>query len=52
MTWLGSARRWWVVFLAPRLALLILFTVVPIVAAGVLSLFEWDLLTKPEFVRR
>ncbi len=50
MTWLGSARRWWVVFLAPSFALLLLFTVVPIVAAGVLSLFEWDLLTKPEFV--
>ncbi len=50
MTWLGSARRWWVVFLAPSFALLVVFTIVPIAAAGVLSLFQWDLLTDPEFV--
>lgn len=50
MIWLGSARRWWVVFLAPSLILLVTFTVVPIVAAGFLSFFDWDLLTSPEFV--
>ncbi|VAW06274.1 N-Acetyl-D-glucosamine ABC transport system, permease protein 1 [hydrothermal vent metagenome] len=50
MTWLGSARRWWVAFLAPSFALLAIFTIVPIAAAGVLSLFQWDLLTDPEFV--
>ncbi|GBE24236.1 MAG TPA: sugar ABC transporter permease [Actinobacteria bacterium] len=50
MTWLGSARRWWVAFLAPSFVLLIIFTIVPIAAAGVLSLFQWDLLTDPEFV--
>jgi multiple sugar transport system permease protein len=47
---LGSARRWWVAFLAPSFALLVIFTIVPIAAAGVLSLFQWDLLTDPEFV--
>ena len=50
MTWLGSARRWWIVFLAPSLALLLVFTVAPIAAAAVLSFFQWDLLTSPEFV--
>lgn len=50
MTWLGSARRWWVAFLAPSFALLVIFTIIPIAAAGVLSLFQWDLLTDPEFV--
>ncbi|HDH02861.1 MAG TPA: sugar ABC transporter permease [Actinobacteria bacterium] len=50
MTWLGSARRWWIVFLAPSLVLLVVFTVAPIAAAAVLSFFQWDLLTSPEFV--
>jgi len=50
MIWLGSARRWWIVFLAPSLLLLLLFTVAPIAAAGVLSFFRWDLLTSAEFV--
>ncbi len=50
MTWLGSARRWWIVFLAPSLVLLLVFTVAPIAAAAVLSFFQWDLLTSPEFV--
>ncbi len=49
MTWLGSARRWWVVFIAPSFALLLVFTVLPIVAAAGLSLFKWDLLTPPEY---
>ncbi len=30
--------------------LLLVFTVTPIVAAGVLSFFQWDLITSPEFV--
>ncbi len=50
MKWLGSSKRWWVVFLAPSFLLLLVFTVLPIGVAGVLSFFEWDLLTDPEFV--
>jgi multiple sugar transport system permease protein len=50
MIWLGSARRWWVVFVAPSLTLLLVFTVTPILAAGVISFFEWSLLTPPRFV--
>ena len=47
---LGADRRWWVVFVAPSLIFLLVFTVAPIVAAAVLSFFQWDLLTAPEFV--
>ncbi len=36
--------------MAPSLVLLLVFTVTPIVTAGVLSFFQWDLLTSPEFV--
>lgn len=50
MTWLGRARRWWVVFVAPSLVLLLVFSVAPILAAGVISFFEWNLLTPPRFV--
>lgn len=50
VTWLGSARRWWIVFVAPSLIMLLVFTVAPIVAAAVLSLYRWDLLTSPEYV--
>lgn len=50
MTWLGSSRRWWVVFVGPSLLMLLTFTVVPIIAAGALSFFDWDLLTPPRFV--
>jgi multiple sugar transport system permease protein len=39
-----------VVFIAPSLLMLVVFTVVPIIAAAVLSFYEWDLLTPPEFV--
>lgn len=49
MQWLGSDRHWWMVFVAPSLALLTVFTVLPIMAAAVLSFFEWDLLTSPRF---
>lgn len=50
MIWLGSARRWWIVFVAPSLIMLMVFTVAPIAAAAVLSFYRWDLLTSPEFV--
>ena len=50
MTWLGTARRWWIVFVAPSLVMLLVFTVAPIAVAAVLSFFEWDLLSSPEFV--
>jgi multiple sugar transport system permease protein len=50
LTWLGAGRRWWLAFVAPSLLLLLVFTVLPILAAGVLSFFRWDLLTSPRFV--
>lgn len=50
MNWVGSAKRWWVAFVAPSLGLLLVFTVVPILAAAVLSFYKWNLLTPPEFV--
>jgi multiple sugar transport system permease protein len=37
-------------FILPGLSGLLLFTIGPIVASLVLTLFEWDLLTSPEFV--
>lgn len=47
----GIRRFAWVVlFIAPGLSGLLLFTIGPIVASLVLTLFEWDLLTSPEFV--
>lgn len=50
MNWIGADRRAWVLFVAPSLLMLLIFTVAPIGAAAVLSLFEWDLLTDPVFV--
>jgi multiple sugar transport system permease protein len=50
MSWVGSAKRWWIAFVAPSLSLLLVFTVVPILAAGLLSFYQWNLLTPPEFV--
>lgn len=41
---------WLTLFLLPGLGGLLLFTVLPILASLVLTLFEWDLLTRPEFV--
>ncbi len=41
---------WVVVFLGPSLIGLLLFTVSPILASLGLTLFEWDLLTPPQFV--
>lgn len=47
----GIRRFAWVaLFIAPGLSGLLLFTIGPIVASLVLTLFEWDLLTSPEFV--
>jgi multiple sugar transport system permease protein len=48
-------RRWarigWLVFfLAPGLGGLLVFTVGPILASLVLTVYEWDLLTSPRFV--
>ena len=45
-----GARRSWVLFVAPSLTFLVLFAIVPIVTAAVLSFFEWDLITDPEFI--
>jgi multiple sugar transport system permease protein len=50
VNWLGSDRRWWMLFLAPSLLMLVAFTLNPIGAAAVLSFFQWDLLTDPQFV--
>jgi multiple sugar transport system permease protein len=41
---------WVALFIAPGLSGLLLFTIGPIVASLVLTLFEWDLLTSPNFV--
>jgi len=37
-------------FIAPSLTFLVLFAIVPIVTAAVLSFYEWDLITDPEFI--
>lgn len=50
MNWIGSSRHWWIAFVAPSLVMLLVFTVAPIGAAAVLSFFQWDLLTSPDFV--
>ncbi|PIE81445.1 MAG: sugar ABC transporter permease [Chloroflexi bacterium] len=47
----GINRYVWVgIFLLPSLTGLLLFTVIPILASLGLTLFEWDLLTTPDFV--
>jgi len=47
----GIARVGWVaLFVAPGLSGLLLFTVGPILASLVLTLFEWDVLTSPRYV--
>jgi multiple sugar transport system permease protein len=42
--------RWVILFLAPSLIGLILFTLVPILASLGLTLFQWDLISPPQFV--
>lgn len=37
-------------FVAPSLTFLVFFAIVPIVTAAVLSFYEWDLITDPEFI--
>jgi multiple sugar transport system permease protein len=47
----GLNKFFWIcVFLAPSLLGLLLFTISPILASLGLTLFEWDLLTPPQFV--
>jgi multiple sugar transport system permease protein len=41
---------WVAFFLLPGLLGLLIFTILPIIASLVLTLFEWDLLTPPRFV--
>src|SRR5262245_54864874 len=47
----GLARIGWLaLFLAPGLGGLLVFTIGPLLASLVLTLFAWDLLTPPRFV--
>ncbi len=46
----NSELGWLAVFLLPGLGGLLLFTVLPIAASLVLTLFQWDLLTPPRFI--
>jgi len=46
----GVKSRSWMFFIAPSLTFLILFAIVPIMTAAVLSFYEWDLITDPEFI--
>jgi multiple sugar transport system permease protein len=41
---------WAYLFIAPALIGLMIFTIIPIAASFVLSVFSWDFLTPPEFV--
>ena len=41
---------WLAVFLLPGLLGLVIFTIAPLLASLVLTLFQWDLLTPPKFV--
>ncbi len=47
----GFARTGWLAFfLLPGLLGLLAFTILPLIASLVLTLFQWDLLTPPQFV--
>lgn len=46
----GRGRATWAFFVAPSLIFLLFFTVLPILTAGVLSFFRWDLISDPEFI--
>lgn len=50
MNWTRRARRWSGVFVAPSALFLLAFTLLPIVAAAVLSFYRWDLPAAPSFV--
>lgn len=41
---------WLLLFLLPGLCGLVVFTIMPLLASLVLTLFQWDLLTPPQFV--
>lgn len=45
-----ASRRWALAFLLPSAAFLLAFTILPIVSAAVLALYEWDLPAAPRFV--
>jgi multiple sugar transport system permease protein len=45
-----SKIGWIILFLAPSLVGLILFTILPIIASLALTFTEWDLITPPQFV--
>src|SRR5687768_14365906 len=47
----GWQKTGWIAFfILPSLVGMLLFVIGPIIASAVLTLFEWDLLTDPEFV--
>ncbi len=50
MNWVGGSRRAWLWFIVPSLSFLVVFSLVPIFTAAVLSFFDWDLITDSRFV--
>jgi multiple sugar transport system permease protein len=50
MNWVGSNRWWGLAFVLPSAVFLLGFTILPIVAAAVLSFFDWTLPADPTFV--
>lgn len=44
-----KSAQWAVIFLAPATLLLLLFMAGPVIASFILSLYEWDLLTPPQW---
>lgn len=50
MSSVNPKTRTWLFFVAPSLTFLVLFAIVPILTAAVLSFYEWDLITEAEFV--
>jgi multiple sugar transport system permease protein len=47
----GWRRNGWIaLFILPSMIGMLLFVIGPIIASAVLTLFEWDLLTDPEFI--
>src|SRR5919205_511752 len=47
----GWRRGGWIaLFILPGLAGMLLFVIGPILASGVLTFYEWDLLTDPKFI--
>jgi multiple sugar transport system permease protein len=50
MNWSRRSRRWAWAFILPSATFLLAFTILPILAAAVLSLYQWDLPSAPRFV--